>query len=228
MRNLLKDFFGLFYPQVCAGCGERLLYQEKVICTSCLGNIPRTNFHDLEDNPVNRLFWGRIKIESATAFFRFHKGSRFQELLHQLKYKGRMDIGIELGRQLGFELGSSGAFKPVEVIVPVPLHPKREKKRGYNQSECIARGIALSMNIEIQAKNLVRTVATKTQTKKTRIERWENVESIFRLTEPEKLEGKNILLVDDVITTGATLESSAQALLEASGCKVYVAALAMA
>jgi len=228
MFNWFSDFFNLFYPSVCAACGERLVTQENVICTHCLVDIPRTNFYDQADNPVSQLFWGRAKIENATALFRFHKGSRFQHLLHLLKYKGRKDVGIELGRQLGFELKKSELYKSVEIVIPVPLHPKREKKRGYNQAECISIGIAESMGIEIQARNLIRNTATETQTKKSRIERWKNVDSIFSIKQPELLKNKHILVVDDVVTTGATLEACAQALLRVEGIRVSIAALAMA
>jgi ComF family protein len=222
------DFINLFYPMVCAACGEKLVAQEKVICTRCLVDMPRTHFHLHKDNPVSQLFWGRVKIENATAFFRFQKGSRFQELLHLLKYKGRKDVGIELGRQLGFELNKSELYNNIEIVVPVPLHPKREKKRGYNQAECVAFGIAESMGIKVHSKNLIRNTATQTQTKKSRIERWQNVDSIFSIHHESELENKEILLIDDVVTTGATLEACAQTLLKVNGIKVSIAALAMA
>lgn len=228
MRNWLADFFQLFYPNICAACGEKLLNQEKVICTRCLVDLPRTNFHLEHDNPVSQLFWGRVNVQNATALFRFQKGSRFQDLLHLLKYNGRQDVGEELGRQLGFELKKSEIFNRVNVVIPVPLHPKREKKRGYNQAECIAKGIAESMGIEIQSRNLVRNVETQTQTKKSRIERWKNVDSIFEIKQPEKLNNMHILLVDDVVTTGATLEACAQAILKTEGTKVNIATLATA
>ncbi len=228
MISWLTDFFHLFYPSVCASCGEKLLNQEKIICTRCLADIPRTNFHTYADNPVNQLFWGRVRVENATALFRFQKGSRFQDLLHLLKYKGRKDIGEELGRQLGFELKKSDLYKNIRYVIPVPLHPKREKKRGYNQAEYIARGIAESMEIKIESGNLVRNTATETQTKKSRIERWQNVESIFTLKNPGSLVNSEVLLVDDVVTTGATLEACAQAILKTDGIKVSIAALATA
>ena len=228
MRNWFVDFLHLFYPNLCAACGEKLLTQEKVICTKCLVDLPRTNFHYEHDNPVSQLFWGRINVQNATALFRFQKGSKFQDLLHLLKYKGRQDIGEELGRQLGFELKKSELFKTVNVVIPVPLHPKREKKRGYNQAECIAKGIAESMDIEIQARNMVRNIETQTQTKKSRIERWKNVDSIFEIKHPEILNNKHILLVDDVVTTGATLEACAQELLKTHETTVNIAALATA
>ncbi|PIV58973.1 MAG: hypothetical protein COS14_06795 [Bacteroidetes bacterium CG02_land_8_20_14_3_00_31_25] len=223
-----SDFFQLFYPNTCASCGQRLVTNEQIICTHCLADLPRTNFQNQHDNPVSQIFWGRVNIQNATALFRFQKGSRFQELLHLLKYKGRKDVGVELGRQLGFELKKSDLYKNIEVVIPVPLHPKRQHKRGYNQSECIANGIAESMGIAVQANNVVRNVSTQTQTKKSRIERWQNVESIFELKEPQKLENKNALLVDDVVTTGATLEACAQSIINTEGIKLSIAALAMA
>jgi competence protein ComFC len=228
MSIWLSSFFNLFYPSVCAACGERLVIQEKVICTHCLVDMPRTNFHHQADNPVSQLFWGRARIENASALFRFQKGSRFQELLHLLKYKGRQDVGIELGRQLGFELKKSDLYKSVEIVIPVPLHPKREKKRGYNQAECISIGMAESMEIKLHVGNLIRNIATETQTKKSRIERWKNVNSIFTVKDPDLLKNKNVIIVDDVVTTGATLEACAQTLLGIDGIKVSIAALAMA
>ena len=224
----IKDFVNLFYPVVCASCGEKLIYQENIICTRCLADIPRTNYHNQKDNPVSQLFWGRVKIENATALFRFHKGSRFQDLLHLLKYKGRKDVGIELGRQLGFELKKSELYKDINIVIPVPLHPKREKERGYNQAECIASGISESMDIRMETGNLVRNIATETQTKKSRIDRWQNVDSIFKVKNQDSLQKSYILLVDDVVTTGATLEACAQAILRTDGIKVSIAALATA
>ena len=228
MIRWFRDFLNLFYPMVCASCGEKLLNQEKVICTGCLADLPRTNFHLQKENPVIQLFWGRVDVKNATALFRFQKGSRFQDLLHLLKYKGRKDVGEELGRQLGFELKKSDFYKNIQYVVPVPLHPKRQKKRGYNQAECIARGIAESMEIKMDTTNLIRNLATETQTKKTRIERWQNVESIFKLLDAEFYKNAEILLVDDVVTTGATLEACAQELLKTEGIKVSIAALATA
>lgn len=225
--KILSDFLDLFYPRTCAACGFNLIHNEKLICTKCLFFLPKTNFHKDIDNPVARLFWGRVKIEYASAYFYFNKGSRFRKLIHQLKYKGQKQIGFELGRQFGFNLAES-LFNEIDVIIPVPLHPKKEKKRGYNQSECIALGIADAMKKQVETKLIFRSVATQTQTKKTRIERWENVEDIFHLSNVQALEGKHVLLVDDVVTTGSTLEACSKAILAAKNTKVSIVALAVA
>lgn len=226
--SLLNDFISLFFPRVCQACGATLFKSEDVICTFCNYRLPRTNFHLEEDNQISRIFWGRVDIASAAAFYFFRKGSRVQHLIHRLKYKGEKEIGIFIGKQYGFDLKESKLFNTVEVVIPVPLHPKKQKKRGYNQSEQFAIGLAEAMQIEMDEKNLVRSVATETQTRKSRFKRWENVKEIFVVKDAEKLEGKHILLVDDVITTGATIESCANALLKISDIKVSVAAIAVA
>jgi ComF family protein len=225
--KIFSDFLDLFYPRTCAACGFNLFRNENLICTKCLFYLPKTNFHKDVDNPVARLFWGRVKIEYASSYFYFTKGSRFRKLIHKLKYKGQKQIGFELGKHFGFNLAGS-PFKEIDIIIPVPLHPKKEKKRGYNQSEWIARGIAEAMNKKVETKWLYRSVATQTQTKKTRFERWENVEDIFHLHDIKAVEGKHILLVDDVVTTGSTLEACAKAILMAGNSKVSIVTLAVA
>ncbi|HBX52600.1 MAG: amidophosphoribosyltransferase [Bacteroidetes bacterium GWF2_33_38] len=224
----LSDFFDLFYPKVCASCGKNLITEENVICLECLYNIPKTNYYKEKENLVERLFWGRVELEHAASYFHFTKGSIFQKLIHKLKYNGKKEIGVELGKLLGETLRKSEFYDSVDIIVPVPLHPKRQRKRGYNQSKCIADGMSVIMNIPIDESNLIRTKATETQTKKSRIARWENVDNIFQLKNPEKYENKHILLVDDVVTTGATLEACAHGILTAKNAKVSIAVLASA
>jgi ComF family protein len=209
-------------------CGDRLIEQEQWICLNCLHHIPRTNFHLSADNPVAQIFYGRVPIEYATSFFYFSKGSQYQTLLHSLKYKGMKELGAEIGKHFGIDLMQSPGFSSVDVICPVPLHPSKEKKRGYNQSWWIASGIAKQMNKELDAQNLKRVTATETQTRKSRFERWQNVEGIFELSNPETFEGKHILLVDDVVTTGSTLEACAVAIHSATNAKVSIATLATA
>ena len=181
-----------------------------------------------EDNPVSRIFWGRTEVESAASYFHFNKGSKVQRLIHLLKYKGRRDIGIYLGRQYGAFLKNSPFFTTVEVIMPVPLHWKKLRKRGYNQSEQFAVGLSISMKIPVDTLILYRKRATETQTKKSRFKRWENVAEIFALKDPEKLNGRHVLLVDDVITTGATLEACILALHAVPGIRISVASIAAA
>ena len=191
-------------------------------------HIPRTNYHLEPENRVAQLFYGRVKIEFATSFFYFSKGSKYQSLLHNLKYKGMKELGAEIGMQFGIDLLQSDDFSSVDLICPVPLHPQKEKKRGYNQSWWIASGIAMQMQKMLSDDNLKRVAATATQTKKTRFERWKNVEGIFELFDPESFSGKHILLVDDVITTGSTLEACAQAILSKTDARVSIATLATA
>ncbi|MDK2977460.1 MAG: hypothetical protein PWP52_174 [Bacteroidales bacterium] len=223
----LKDFFNLIYPNLCVVCNNHLVSQEKFICTSCLYNLPKTNFHHDIENPVSQLFWGRTKIEYATAFYFYHKGSKYQKMMHKFKYHGCKEIGFILGRYFGSQLKDS-VFNQVDLIVPVPLHKSKLKKRGYNQSEFIARGLSESLEKEVDTQTLIRTVATTTQTRKSRFDRWENVEKIFDIKEPERFRNKHILLVDDVVTTGSTLEACANTVLEAPDTKVSIATLAVA
>lgn len=225
---LWSDFINLFYPRICQSCGNYLFKNEHAICTRCLYQMPKTNFHLEKNNPVSILFWGRVKIEYATAYFTFAKGSKFQKLIHRLKYHHQTEIGIELGKHLGYNLLQSEFFNDIDLIIPVPLHPKKQKIRGYNQAKVIADGLSSSMNISVCDRNLYRSVHTQSQTKKSKHERWKNVEDIFNLHNPNDLEGKHILLVDDVVTTGSTLEACAQAILKAKGSRVSIATLAYA
>jgi len=223
-----NDLLELIYPSLCIACGERLVSQEKFVCMKCWLDLPVTNFHLDPDNNVARLFWGRVKIEQATAFFYYRKGSRYQQLIHFIKYRGLKELGYEAGIRLGDLLSTAVRFNSSELIVPVPLHPKREKNRGFNQSEWIARGIAVSFNHPVVSDNLYRQVYNPTQTRKDRYGRWQNVEGIFMVRDPGRFEGRHILLVDDVITTGSTLEACASAILKIPGTSVSIATLAVA
>jgi len=218
----------LLFPRICVVCGDKLIEQEQWICLQCLHHIPRTNFHHDPNNPVAQLFYGRVQIEAATSFFYFSKGSQYQKLLHNLKYKGMNELGEEIGKHFGIDLMQSPEFSSVDVICPVPLHPLKEKKRGYNQSWWIASGIAKQTNKELSANNLKRVTATETQTRKNRFERWQNVEGIFVLSDPEAFSGKHILLIDDVVTTGSTLEACATSILSKTDARVSIATLATA
>jgi len=223
----INNLINLFYPNVCQSCGEALNKQENVICISCLLRLPKTGFHLHAENPVSRIFWGRVEIKAATSFLFFSKQGSVQNLIHQLKYKGQKDVGIELGRLFGIELLQSPEFSNIDFIIPVPLHPKKMNKRGYNQSLMIAEGLKKSMNVETFT-GLQRNVHSTTQTKKSRYERWENVKGIFVLEQQEQLENKSILLIDDVLTTGATLEACAAVLSEVQGITISIATLAYA
>ena len=229
IRQLGSDLLSLFSPPVCCACATALVRGEQTLCVNCLMKLPQTNFHRFRDNMIEKSFWGRIRIERATSFFFFVKGSNFQHLLHALKYKGRSEIGVYLGKRFGNELITESDFSHFDCIIPVPLHRDKLKKRGYNQSEMIARGMSKAMDIPVDTKTLVRSTFTETQTKKSRIERWENVKSVFAVNAGSNLNGRHVLLVDDVLTTGATIEGCAQALLkEYPTVKISVATLAFA
>ncbi len=226
--DLLDDFLSLLFPRICYGCGNHLLRNENVICTECLVLIPRTNYHKQAENPVEQLFWGRCQIQSAAAFSYYNKGSRIRNLIHNMKYKGIKEIGTALGRIYGSSLGNSEFTHPIDIIVPVPLHTSKKRSRGFNQSEQIACGISEVTGLKVNSSAVVRSVASSTQTKRSRYDRWVNVEGIFEVTDPGSLAGRHILLVDDVITTGSTIESCVNAILKVEGVRVSVAALAYA
>ena len=209
-------------------CGKSLYKYEECICLYCRYHLPRTNFHNDAENPVSKLFWGKVPVHSAAAYYYFQKGGKVQHLIHQLKYKERREVGICIGELYGKDLSSSSLFNKVDVIIPVPLHPKKLRIRGYNQSEMFAEGLSRSMKIPINTSVLIKTTATETQTRKSRFSRWENVKEVFHLENTVILENKHVLLVDDVITTGSTIESCINMLLEIPGIKVSVAAMACA
>ncbi len=223
---MFNDFFNLIFPKLCCACNTTLLKNEKVICVNCVLTLPKTNFHLDKENPVNKVFWGRVQVEMATSFYLFSKKSRVQHLLHQLKYKGGKYVGTVVGELLGNDLKKAKYFKGIDFVIPVPLHKNKLKKRGYNQSEWIAKGVAEAMNISINTTTLFRKEDSQTQTRKSRYKRWENVGEIFGIATNE-LEGKKVLLIDDVVTTGATIEACAQVLIK-QNCKVYVATIAYA
>jgi len=223
-----NDFLGLIFPRICCGCGNSLWKYENVLCDACSYHLPRTNFHLFCDNPVNRIFWGRVEILSATSFLLFNKGSKVQNMIHALKYKGRKDIGIFLGEEFGKILKSCPPYSMSGIIIPVPLHRKKFLKRGYNQSEQFAIGLSSSMNIPFTTQCLLRKNASETQTHKSRFLRWQNVKDIFYIKNPDKIAGQKILLVDDVVTTGATLESCISALAVIPGVVITVATIAYA
>lgn len=226
--NLWDDFLSLLFPRLCYACGNHLLRNENLICTECYVVIPRTNFHLEDDNPVAQLFWGRCLLEKAAAFSFYNKGSRIRNLIHNLKYKGVREIGYELGRIYGISLKSSGFLSDIDLIIPVPLHPSKERIRGYNQSDLISSGISDTTGLPVDNTSLIRKTSSLTQTRRSRYERWTNVEGIFFVSDPEIVRNRHILLVDDVITTGSTIESCTNELLKVEGVKVSVVAIAFA
>jgi len=225
--QIFDDMFSLLYPRVCLACGKNIRAHEEAICLTCQYKMPKTNFHEDMDNPLTERFWGRVKLNCGSAFYYFGKGGKVQQLIHNLKYNHKPEIGIRLGHLYGSVLGKSLFFRQVEIIVPVPLHPDKKKIRGYNQSATFAKGISESMNVPWK-EALRRIQMTETQTKKDRIARFENVKDAFEVADTKAVAGKHILLVDDVITTGATIEACAHQLLEVPGTKVSVATIAFA
>lgn len=226
--NYLSDFLALFFPELCAACGTNLFKNEHVICTNCIYHLPVTNFHT---DPVNRLakqLWGRFLFKQAASYVYFRKGGRIQNIMHQLKYNKRPEAGFRMGQLYAQVLKNSESWNQPDLIIPVPLHPAKLKKREYNQSECIANGMASVLLIPVIADNLIRTENTETQTRKSRFARYENLKSAFLCRNPANLTGRHILMVDDVITTGATLEACCCLLLELENVDISVATIAFA
>lgn len=223
----VNDLFDLVFPLKCESCESGLRRSEDCLCAFCEYQLPVTNFHLQPDNPVETIFWGRIRLYSAAAFLYYQKGEMVQDLILKLKYQGKGHVGVYLGRLFGQLLMQSQGFSTADFIIPVPLHWKKKKIRGYNQSEKIAEGLAESMEAQIDTQSLIRAVHSSTQTKKSRYERWENVKSIFQLTGyASKLENKHVILVDDVITTGATIEACFLKLDEVPGISISIVSLA--
>ncbi len=224
----LSDFFSLFYPRLCNACNKGLIKEEQCICSFCKYQLPKTLFHLERENQLTHIFWGRVNIETATSLLYFQKGSMVQNLIHKFKYKGKKDIGIYLGNMLGSSLKVSPLWQPVDLIVPVPLHKKKLQQRGFNQSEIFATGLSDTFGKPVLKNNLIRIFHTQTQTRKTRFKRWENVRTVFAIRNPAEFRGKNVLIVDDVVTTGSTLEACCEKILSIKGTKVWVATIAMA
>ncbi len=227
LKEIKDSLLHLLFPHVCTGCGNDILNEENVLCMRCIEAMPETNFEIHPGNPVEKTFWGRLPLIGATAQFYFTKESLMQHLMHQFKYKANKDLGLQLGRMMGEQLLRSGRFE-VDALVPLPLFPARERKRGYNQATVLCEGMAEVMNVRVLDKAITRPQHTETQTKKGRIERWKNIEGKFVLSNPDAIGNKHILLVDDVVTTGATLEACGNALLQAENVRLSIAALCVA
>ncbi len=224
----VNDFVTLFFPRLCFACGNSLLRHEEILCTNCSIGLPETGFHLYYDNPVMNQFLGKIDFKSAASYYYFSKGGKIQHLVHQFKYGGFKKIGEYLGRQYGLKLIESPLFSSIDYIVPIPLHPKKEQLRGYNQAEVFAKGLAESMHIPINTTTLIRKYASETQTHKSRFGRWENVMEIFEIEDSNLLQNKSILLVDDVITTGSTMEAAGHVLMQIPNIRISACSLACA
>lgn len=227
-KDIGDDFLSLFFPRLCLSCRAHLVHGERVLCSECLVTMARTDFHLRRDNMLEQAFWGRCLIERAAAFSVYNRGSRIRKLIHALKYKGRKEAGTMLGELYGNILAESGFTKGIDIIIPVPLHPLRQRRRGYNQSECIAAGLSGATGLPFRNDLIRRIEPSGSQIKHGRYDRWENVKGLFVVTKPEGVTGKHLLVVDDVITTGSTMEACVNALHEAGDVKVSIVALAAA
>ena len=223
-RDLKDSLLHLLFPHTCEGCGVELPPNANLLCIRCLHSMPSTSFELFPGNPIEKRFYGRLPLQHAMAGYYFTKDSLMQHLIHQVKYKGNKELGLQLGQLLGDSLKRAGRFD-ADMMIPLPLFPIREKKRGYNQSALLCEGITKHLNIPFVQNALIRPAHTDTQTKKGRIDRWKNIEGKFLLTDPAVIAGKHILLVDDVITTGATLESCGEELLKAGNVLLSLAVL---
>jgi ComF family protein len=224
----LADFVSLLFPELCKACGESLVAGEDLLCIDCRYNLPFTDFHLKADNLVAQQFWGKINLEAAYAMLYFTKGGKIQHLMHQFKYRGIQNIGNLLGNIAGGQLNKNPVFSSADLIIPVPLHKSRLRKRGYNQSANFAEGLAEKLNIPVDEHNLVRIRATETQTHRSRFSRFENMQQVFALTNTESLINKHVILVDDIVTTGSTLEACGTELLKVEGLKLSIATIAYA
>jgi ComF family protein len=225
MLRFLQDFIGLFYPEVCLTCGEGLAEKEEFICTTCFYKLPKTDYHNYPANTLYKAFYGRAKIDAAAAFCFYAKGSTVQDLVHEIKYNGKKELGTCFGKWYGLELKKVSPFSELDAIIPVPLHPKKLKRRGYNQSACFAEGLSESMKVAVLPNGLKRIKDTETQTSKSRFSRWENVKDVFAVENKEQLRNKRVLLADDIITTGATMEACIHALHAVPVASVSVASI---
>lgn len=224
--NFLKDVYALFYPEVCLCCKEPLTHYETTICITCRHDLPLTNFCSEKDNMIEKSCYGRIPVESATALFYFFKKGKVQELIHALKYKNQQQVGVILGNWLGNEMKASNRFNSIDCIIPVPLHKNKLKSRGYNQVTTFGKSLAEKLNIKYNETVLKRVSFTNTQTKKIRFDRWKNVDELFIVENHETLKNKHILLIDDIFTTGATLEACYKALKKTENLKISIACMA--
>jgi ComF family protein len=227
VSEIKNSLLHLFFPNVCTGCGSDLVSDTTVLCLKCTDAMPETNFELYADNPVEKKFWGRLPLGGASAQYYFTRESLMQRLMHQFKYRGNKELGLQLGRMMGDSLKRSGRFA-IDALIPLPLFASKEKRRGFNQATILCEGIVENMSVPVFKNIVARTQYTDTQTKKGRIERWQNMEGKFILEKPEAIIGKHILLVDDVVTTGATLEACGAELVKAGNVKLSIATLCYA
>lgn len=225
---MLDDFIALIYPRNCVACGNSLFKHEDQVCNYCYSNLPKTNFHKQQRNPVDALFYGRTPLLIASSFYLFQKKGSIQKILHAIKYKSNKELAVLVGKWYAEDLKTDPVISKADYIIPVPLHSKKFKMRGFNQSEEFAKGLSEGLKTSLNTSVLQRKEFTETQTKKSKYERWENVEDVFELITPETFKNKQVVLVDDVITTGATIEACCQLLQQIEGIKISVLSIAYA
>jgi competence protein ComFC len=225
---MLSDFLSLLYPRNCISCGNSLYKHEEEVCNYCILNLPKANFLNSIHNPLEQVFYGRLNLVCASSYYLFTKKGGVQKLLHAIKYKGNKNLAFMIGKWFAEDIKNNELIQTIDYIVPVPLHPKKLKSRGYNQSEEFAKGLAFGLNISLNTTVLMRTSNTSTQTKKTKFERWENVGEEFMIQNQDELVNKHIVIVDDVVTTGATIEACGLQLQKIPGVKLSVLSIAYA
>lgn len=226
-REIRDALLGLVFPDVCPGCGNELHGEDSMLCLSCIGEMPETHFEFLHSNPVEKKYWGRLQLEYASAAFYFTSASLLQRLMHEFKYHGNKELGFQLGRMMGERIARAERVAP-DVLVPLPLFPSRERKRGFNQAAVLCEGMSEVLRIPVLHDVVIRPHYTETQTRKGRIERWKNMDGKFMLKNSEAIEGRHVMLVDDVVTTGATLEACGSELLSAKDTSLSLATLCYA
>ena len=227
VKEIKDSLLHVLFPHVCAGCGSDLLSEQSHLCMHCVAGLPETNFFAHAANPVEKMMWGRLPLVNAAAAYYFVKESLMQHVIHQFKYKGNRELGVQLGRMMGKYIMQSGRFN-TGALVPLPLFPDKEKRRGYNQAFVLCEGMAEVMQVPVLNDAVIRPQHTETQTKKGRVERWKNMDGKFVLHNRESISNKHVLLVDDVITTGATLEACGRELLKGENTKLSIATLCVA
>ena len=225
-KNIAHSFSHLFFPHSCAGCGNDLISEGQLLCIKCISELPLTGFELHPDNPIEKIFWGKLSIHYGTSLLYFSKDSVLQNLLHQFKYKGKKEIGFYFGKMMGDAIMRSARFEDIDALIAIPLFASKEKKRGYNQATVLCEGMSQILNLPVLKNAVIRSTSTETQTHKSRIERWQNINGKFEIKDLKSLQNKHVLLVDDVTTTGATLEACMITLLNAGNIKVSVATLA--
>jgi len=226
MRAYLSSFISLIYPRICVSCQRTLVDQEENLCLHCLSDLPLTHYHEQTNNPLVEKMISVPHLKNVYTFIKYEKGGIAQKLLHELKYKGNKEIGLMLGQMFADHVSKHLDIAQIDFIIPIPLHKSKLRKRGFNQAAVIAHGFGIQIGLPVNEKVLIRTVKSKTQTKKGKTDRWINVENLFEAATPELIKGQSILIMDDVITTGATIEMAAVALTKCNPRHIYLASIA--